>query len=92
MTNGNRPRRNDRLLRRILSGVSDANIRFNDLRRLLTRLGFHERIRGSHHIFYRDDIEEIINIQPDGSHAKRQQVRQIRDLINKYQGWEWLDV
>ena len=92
MANDNRARRNNRLLRRILDGTSDANIRFNDLRRFLTRLGFHERIRGSHHIFYRDDIEEIINIQPDGSHAKRQQVRQIRNLIDKYQGWEWLDV
>ena len=92
MTNGNRPRRNERLLRQILGGTSDANIRFSDLRRLLTRLGFQERIRGSHHIFYRDDIEEIVNIQPDGSQAKRQQVRQIRELINKYNGWEWLDV
>ena len=92
MTDGNRPRRNDRLLRRILDGGSDANIRFVELRRLLTRLGFHERIRGSHHIFYRDDIPEIINIQPDGSQAKRQQVRQIRDLIMKYSGWEWLNV
>ena len=92
MTNGNRPRRRNRLLRRILDGDSDANIRFNELRRLLQRLGFQERISGSHHIFYRENIEEIINIQPDGSHAKRQQVRQIRDLINKHQGWEWLDV
>ena len=92
MTNGSRPRRNDRLLRRVLSGASDANIRFNDLRRLLTRLGFEERITGSHHIFHRDDIVEIINIQPDGSRAKRQQVRQIRELIMKYRGWEWLDV
>ena len=79
-------------MRRILSGTSDANVRFNDLRRLLTRLGFSERVRGSHHIFYRDDIPDIINIQPEGSHAKRQQVRQIRELIMKYEGWKWLDV
>ena len=37
--------RNDELMRRILSGRSDANVRFDDLRRLLSRLGFIERIR-----------------------------------------------
>ena len=55
-------------------------------------MGFSERIRGSHHIFYRDSIVEIINIQPDGSHAKRQQVRQIRELLVNYEGWKWIDV
>ena len=39
----------DDLLARILRGTSDANIAFNDLRQLLRRLGFEERIRGSHH-------------------------------------------
>ena len=55
-------------------------------------MGFEERIRGSHHIFYRDGMVEIINIQPHGSQAKRQQVRQIRELVIQYKGWEWLDV
>lgn len=35
----------------VLRGTSDANIPFDDLRRLLTGLGFEERIRGSHRIF-----------------------------------------
>lgn len=82
----------ERLLRRVLSGQSDNNIRFSSLCGLLRRMGFEERIRGSHHIFYRDGIVEIINIQPDGSQAKRQQVRQIRELVIQYKGWEWLDV
>lgn len=30
----------------------------NDLFALLTRLGFAERIRGSHHIFTREDVDE----------------------------------
>ena len=51
MTNGNLPRKNNRLLRRILDGRSDANIRFDELRRLMYWLGFSERIRGSHHIY-----------------------------------------
>ena len=82
----------ERLLRRILSGQSDANIRFRDLCALLVHLGFTERIRGSHHIFTRDGIMEIINIQPAGSQAKRPHVRQVRGILTKYAGWEWLDV
>ena len=38
----------DRLLLRILRGTSDANIPFEGLCQLLRRLGFDERIRGSH--------------------------------------------
>ncbi len=68
----------------ILSGKSDANIDFNALCRLLNDFGFDERVKGSHHIFTRNDIEEIINIQPIGSKAKVYQVKQVRNLILKY--------
>jgi predicted RNA binding protein YcfA (HicA-like mRNA interferase family) len=68
----------------ILSGRSDANIDFTDLRRLLNKLGFDERIKSSHHIFTKEEIEEIINIQPIGSKAKVYQVKQVRNLILKY--------
>jgi len=37
----------DKLTDKILRGSSDANIPFDDLRGLLIRLGFDERIRGS---------------------------------------------
>ena len=30
------------------------------------------------------DVEEIINLQPDGNKAKPYQVRQIRNIILKY--------
>ncbi len=69
---------------KILLGGSDSNIDFNDLQRLLNVLGFAERIKGSHHIFARNDVEEIINIQPIGSKAKPYQVKQVRNLILKY--------
>ena len=71
-------------MQRVLSGRSDANIRFNDLRSLLRRLGFDERIRGSHHIFIREDLDEILNLQPAGSDAKVYQVRQVRQFIIKH--------
>ncbi len=74
----------DRVLERILRGTSDANIRFSELRQLLHRLGFDERIRGSHHIFTKDGVEEILNLQPKGAMAKPYQVRQVRNVILRY--------
>ena len=60
----------DKLLLRILQGLSDANIPFADLCVLLRNLGFAERIRGDHHIFTRDGVQEILNLQPKGDKAK----------------------
>jgi predicted RNA binding protein YcfA (HicA-like mRNA interferase family) len=74
----------EKILMLLLSGQSDANIEFSDLLNLLERLGFIVRIKGSHHIFFRNDIEEIINLQPDKNKAKPYQVKQVRNLILKY--------
>ncbi|HUL37082.1 MAG TPA: type II toxin-antitoxin system HicA family toxin [Thermodesulfobacteriota bacterium] len=74
-----------KVLERVLSGRADANIRFDDLRNLLTWLSFHERSRGSHHIFVREGVEELINLQREGNMAKPYQVRQVRTTINKYE-------
>jgi predicted RNA binding protein YcfA (HicA-like mRNA interferase family) len=74
----------EKLLERILRGASDANIPFDRLRSVLQGLGFVERIRGSHHIFTREGIEEILNLQPKGAHAKPYQVKQIRNVLVKY--------
>ncbi|MCH8872687.1 type II toxin-antitoxin system HicA family toxin [candidate division KSB1 bacterium] len=64
----------EKTLNKILQGTSDTNIDFGELCNLLRRLGFDERIRGSHHIFTQNEIEEILNIQ----------VKQVRNLILKY--------
>ncbi len=69
---------------KILSGSSDTNIEFVHLCQLLIRLGFEERVRGSHHIFSRDGVEEIVNLQSSGSKAKPYQVKQIRNIMVKY--------
>ncbi|WP_017297107.1 type II toxin-antitoxin system HicA family toxin [Nodosilinea nodulosa] len=74
----------DKLLVKILLGMSDANIDFDSLCQLLRTLGFAERIRGSHHIFSKEGIEEILNLQPKQGKAKAYQVKQVRDLILKY--------
>ncbi|MFA7269003.1 MAG: type II toxin-antitoxin system HicA family toxin [Sterolibacterium sp.] len=75
----------DKLLARILGGLSDANIGFDELRGLLKAHNFNERIKGSHHIFVREGVSELVNLQRDGSKAKPYQVRQVRTVILKYQ-------
>lgn len=74
----------DKLLAKILRGTSDANSLFVQLCQLLVALGFEERIRGSHHIFSKEGIEEILNLQPKQGKAKAYQVKQVRTMILKY--------
>ncbi|HDZ76727.1 MAG TPA: type II toxin-antitoxin system HicA family toxin [Candidatus Omnitrophica bacterium] len=76
--------RHQKVLEKVLHGASDANIRFEDIRGLLKKLGFEERIRGSHHIFTKEDVEEILNLQSKKGKVKPYQVKQVRNLILKY--------
>jgi hypothetical protein len=76
--------RRDKPLQRILSGTSDTNIPFAEMCQVLRNLGFEERIRGSHHIFTKEGVEEILNLQPKGAKAKSYQVKQVRNVILKY--------
>lgn len=76
--------KHERLLQTVLHGRSDANIRFADLRALLRHLGFSERVRGSHHLFDREGVVELINLQSRGGEVKPYQVKQVRQLILKY--------
>ena len=76
--------RPERLLERILRGEV-ANVDFGDLVRLVEALGFLEiGGRGSHRVFGRDDVQELINLQDDHGEAKRYQVRQLTTLVRKY--------
>lgn len=75
----------EKLLLSILSGTQDRNISFSDLQTVLDRLGFQCRVRGDHFIYTKDGVEEIINIQPIGNKAKPYQVKQVRNIILKYQ-------
>ena len=76
--------KHEKILGDILRGNNDTNISFLSLCHLLQRLGFAQRIKGSHHIFTRENMEEIINIQSEAGKAKPYQVKQVRDLILKY--------
>ncbi|MCD6152045.1 MAG: type II toxin-antitoxin system HicA family toxin, partial [Deltaproteobacteria bacterium] len=64
----------EKLIFQILRGTSDANISFLDLVKLLQHFGFEMRIKESHHIFRKKDVEEKPNLQKDGNKAKPYQV------------------
>jgi len=74
-----------KLLAKLLAGTSDQTIPFDELVSLLGYLGFHLRTAGSHHIFSREGVSEILNLQPrrDGT-AKPYQVKQVRAIISRY--------
>lgn len=74
----------EKLIQTILQGKSDANINFQQLCNLMDRLGFEQRIRGSHHLFRKSGVEEKVNLQKDGNKAKAYQIKQVRSIIIKY--------
>ena len=74
----------EKLYQQILLRQSDANIPFDTLCALLIQLGFDERIKGDHHIFAMDGVDEILNLQPLNGKGKPNQVKQVRNVILKY--------
>ncbi|MFH1049469.1 MAG: type II toxin-antitoxin system HicA family toxin [bacterium] len=72
-----------KLLKKILDG--SKNIRFNEFVNLIEGFGFIlDRVSGSHHIFKRQDIDEIINIQNVKGEVKPYQIKQFFSIIEKY--------
>ena len=73
-----------KLLRLVLSGTSDTNVSFADLRRLLVWLGFDERTSGgSHYTYSHPDLPEILTV-PRRKPLKPVYVRKTRELILRY--------
>jgi len=73
-----------RLLARINGGVA-TNIAFSDLLILLARLGFQEvGGRGSHRVYARPGVTELINLQEVRGQAKPYQVRQVAAVVRRY--------
>jgi predicted RNA binding protein YcfA (HicA-like mRNA interferase family) len=72
------------LLARIQQGHL-TNVRFNDAQRLLEALGFElDRTRGSHHIYRHPTLREKMNLQPVGRQAKPYQLRQVLQVVERY--------
>lgn len=69
----------------LFAGTRDATLRFSRMRTYLLRLGFHERVEGSHHLFLLDGMERPLNLQDIGSRCKPYQVRQVRKVLRERQ-------
>jgi hypothetical protein len=52
----------EKLYQYVLMRRGDNNVTFSSLCRLLEKLGFESRVRGGHHIFWKDGVEEILNL------------------------------
>lgn len=74
----------DKLFYSIMCGVQDNNVKFSDLQKILSDLGFQRRVKGDHFIYWKEGVEEIINIQPNKDKAKPYQVKLVRNIILKY--------
>ncbi len=72
-----------KILQKILA--SSRNIRFSDMMNLVEGFGFTlSRTDGSHHIFTRQDIPELVNLQKIKGQAKPYQIRQFLKLVEKH--------
>ncbi len=76
--------RTNKILFQVLSGSADHNIRFDELCGLLKVLEFDVRVKGSHHIFTRASVPEILNLQAKQGKAKPYQVKQVRETITRH--------
>jgi predicted RNA binding protein YcfA (HicA-like mRNA interferase family) len=72
-----------KLLKKALS--SPANLRFEEACALARAFGFRlSRVRGSHHIFARQNVRELVNLQEVKGKAKPYQVKQLLALVEEY--------
>ena len=72
-----------KLLQKALA--SPANLRFGEACTLARAFGFHlSRVSGSHHIFAHEGVRELVNLQDVGGKEKPYQVKQLLDLVERY--------
>lgn len=76
--------RPDKLYRELLASTS-RTISFRDFERLLRAFGFElDRTAGSHRQYVHPAIPRSFPVQPEGKDAKRYQVREFLELVERY--------
>jgi hypothetical protein len=64
---------------------SPANLRFSEACALARAFGFDlSRVNGSHHIFARQSIPELLNLQEVEGKAKPYQIKQLLAIVERY--------
>lgn len=72
-----------KILAKVLAG--SKNIAFGDFVLLVENFGFRlSRVSGSHHIFVHDSVKELVNLQNVKGQVKPYQVKQVMELIERY--------
>ena len=72
-----------KLLQKLLSG--SKNIRFSEASSCAEAFGFRlSRITGAHHIYVHPGVPELVNLQDLGGKAKPYQVKQLLQIIERY--------
>jgi hypothetical protein len=72
-----------KLLKKVLAGPT--NIRFGDMVALVEAFGFRvARVSGSHHIFERAGVSELVNLQNRKGKAKPYQVKQFLQVVEQH--------
>ena len=72
-----------KLLQKLLSG--SKNIRFSEATTCAESFGFRlDRMNGSHHIFVHPDVPELVSLQDVKGKAKPYQVKQLLEIIERY--------
>lgn len=76
----------EKSLTKVLSGLHDRNLSFRELLSAAEAAGFRlDRVVGDHHIYVKDGVPEIINLQPGkNGAAKPYQVKQVRQIITNH--------
>jgi len=73
-----------KLYQQLLSS-SARSINFRDFEGLLRAFGFElDRVTGSHRQYVHPDIPRSFPVQPTGKDAKRYQVREFLELVERY--------
>ncbi|MCL2087868.1 MAG: type II toxin-antitoxin system HicA family toxin [Oscillospiraceae bacterium] len=64
---------------------NNKNVNFYDLVAIIEAFGFFQiRTKGSHHIFARDGVYDLVNIQNEKGEVKPYQVTQFLKIIEKF--------
>jgi len=72
-----------KLLQKALA--SPVNVRFEEACALARAFGFHQsRVSGSHHIFIHPGVRELVNLQNVRGKAKAYQIKQLLQLVERY--------
>jgi len=73
----------EKLFKKLISG--SKNIRFSEVVECAELFGFKlSRISGSHHIYIHPGVPKLINLQNVKGKAKPYQIKQLLELIERY--------